>query len=160
MGGVGMEYSATDTSITEYICYVDGGCYRNGAVDAAAYGSFKVFKNDKELVKEDTRFPLVAKFRQTCNTAESMSVNKLLGWILGSGILKNPKNVAIIRSDSELTIRQIKGVYTIKEKRLLHIHKKRLHILNKIKEDTGRNPWKCIRYSKIARQRIVDVLGH
>lgn len=153
-------YDPTDPTITEYVCYVDGGCYRNGAVDASAYGSFKVFKNDKEEVHQDLKFPLVSSFRQTCNTAESQSVNQVLIWLDTSKILCNPKNVAIIRSDSELTIRQIKGIYQIKEKRLLNIHKKRLHILKRIKQHTGRNPWECIRYSKIARQRIVDVLGH
>jgi len=155
-----------DPECTEFVCYVDGGCMNNGRPNARAYGSFKIFKNDKELVHQDMLFSLVAPStktkpgRATNNMAEAMAINKLLTYLATSTIFKNSRNTVIIRSDSELTIKQIKGIYKIKDIQLLNIAKDRSHILNRIEKKFGVNPWERIVFSKIARNRIVEVLGH
>ena len=72
----------TDPNITEYTCYVDGGCSNNGkAHGAAAYGSFKVYRQDKDLIHEDCMFSLCSLTkvgRATNNMAEGLSINKAL----------------------------------------------------------------------------------
>ena len=156
----------TDPSITEYICYTDGGCLNNGKSDAKAYGSYKILKNDKEEVFSESRFPLISQSnkmnpgRPTNNMAEALAINRALGYIVNSNLLNDPSSIAIIRSDSELTINQIKGIYKIKNKQLLKISKDRHHILKRLHHKTGRNPWECVLFTKIARTRIFDVLGH
>lgn len=156
----------TDPAVEEYICYVDGGCFNNAAHNARAYGSYKIFDKANNIVAEEERFRLVwpsstgVPGRSTNNMAEAMAINRALIAVEKSGILQKPDTVVLVRSDSELTIRQIKGIYKIKSKQLLHISKERAHILNRIKRKTGRDPWHCIKFNKVARKRIVDVLGH
>jgi ribonuclease HI len=151
----------TDPTISEYIAYTDGGCLNNGKRDARAYGSFKVFKNDRIPIAHKDRFHLQIKGgRSTNNMAEAMAINQVLLYFLNSGILEDHNNIAIIRSDSELTINQIKGIYQTKHPNLKNIARERAHILKRIEKKTGRNPWECIIFSKISRARIVDILGH
>jgi len=155
----------TDKTITEYICYVDGGCQGNGGSNPKAYGSYMIFKGKTKIAGE-SRFSLVSASsklhpgRPTNNMAESLSINKALSHINYLNILSDINNIVTIRSDSELTIYQIKGIYKIKDPQLLQISKDRNHILNEIHKKTGRNPWECVRFTKVARARIVEVLGH
>jgi ribonuclease HI len=151
----------TDETITEYVAYTDGGCVNNGKQDARAYGSYKVYRNDKTQVAHEDRFHLQIKGgRSTNNMAEAMAINRALMFFLRSGLLEDESNIAVIRSDSELTINQIKGICQTKHPNLKKIAKERAHILKRIETKTGRDPWGCILFSKIARARIVEVLGH
>jgi ribonuclease HI len=156
----------TDSNVKEYVCYVDGGCFNNAAHNAKAYGSYKIFDPEDNIIAEEEKFRLVwpsstgVPGRSTNNMAEAMSINRALIAIEQSKVLEDKDSVVLIKSDSELIIRQIKGIYKIKCKQLLHISKERGHILNRIRRNTGRDPWYCIKFSKVARKRIVDVLGH
>lgn len=156
-----------DSRTVEYTCYVDGGCLNNGRHNAVGYGSFKLYKGDK-LIHEDAKFRVLLPGStsnpmpkgMTNNVAESMSINRVLQYLCSSKLLKDAAVKVTINSDSELTIRQILGIYRIKDKKLLHVSKERAHILDRIQRQTGRNPWDCIVYNKVPRELIVKELGH
>jgi len=157
----------TTPGITEYIVYVDGGCENNGKHNARAYGSYQVYRDDKDLVTAKMRFPLFAcntiktKGRNTNNTAEAMAINMVLSWVLRSGVLLEENTIVKIRSDSELTIRQIRGEYVIKNQQLRQIAEERGNIMEKIRHRLGgANPWERIFFTKVSRSRIFDKLGH
>lgn len=155
----------TDPNITEYTCYVDGGCTNNGKCNASAYGSYKIFKNDnkEDLVHEDCLFGLGGLGRvgrATNNMAEGVSINKLLTYLLSSDLVSEEDIKIVINSDSELLINQIKGIYKTKKANMKQIAKDRQQILEKIKKCTGKDPWRLFSFNKISRNRIVAVLGH
>lgn len=153
----------TDPSVTEYTCYVDGGCSNNGKVGAAAYGSFMVYRNDKDLIHEDCLFSicgLTRAGRATNNMAESISINRALTFFLHSTLAEDPKNKLVIKSDSELIINQINGYCKTRKQNLKQIASDRQKIFDKIEKKAGRSIGDIFVFRKVGRAQIEAVLGH
>lgn len=123
--------------MTHYVCYCDGGCYNNGAVGAKAYGSFAVFRANMPIEHEalvnyhiESNMPYYIEKMTSCekaeyigftnNVAEATAMLNLVNYLLKHNILTK-ENKVVIHSDSEIIIRQVLGIYKVKDRKLLPI---------------------------------------
>lgn len=116
-----------------YLIYSDGGCLNNGKDNAQMYGSFAVYnlvdkglprgpniqfhdevKKMKPMVHE-SKFKIMAVMeeRPTNNLAEVRTLQRAITWLKQKKLFKRG-NKFVFCLDSELTVRQFKGIYRIR----------------------------------------------
>ena len=110
--------------------YFDGLCEPNpGGV--ATYGF--VVKRDGKKIHEGHGLAGTPKTPQaTNNVAEYTGLIKTLEWLLS----QKPKETVIIRGDSDLVIKQVKGLYKVKSGLLAPLHGQVMDLLEKLPDLT------------------------
>ncbi|WP_225072741.1 hypothetical protein [Desulfuromonas sp. CSMB_57] len=166
-----------------YIAFVDGGCTNNGQAHAEAYGSFVVFditNKEQDILggpngapiaeKVQELFPLLesrrfrvnglleGQLRPTNNMAEAASMYSLLTSMEKTGIFKEA-NVDIY-CDSELIVKQMKGIYRISNKVLQKIHPHIRAVMLQIMAQTKRTATEMVGLHHYPGDQMKKVLGH
>ncbi|MBI4565759.1 MAG: reverse transcriptase-like protein [Planctomycetes bacterium] len=97
--------------------YFDGLCQPKNPGGVATYGF--LIKRDGKLLHEDCGLA-AEPFTEgaTNNVAEYTGVLKALEWILAQGLEKEP---IVVRGDSELAIRQLRGEYKVKAPSIVNL---------------------------------------
>ena len=91
-------------------CWVDGGAKPN---PGSLYGSFKVFKNNKQTAHEHLMFV----DKGSNNQAEYLALISLLDYLIG---LDTDEQIVIIM-DSRLVVKQVTNVFKTRNKRLTEL---------------------------------------
>ncbi len=107
--------------------HTDGGSRGNPGPAASAY----VIEDGPKLVKEGSVFLGIT----TNNVAEYMGVIAALDWLLQNK--RSDWNEIFFILDSELVVKQLKGVYKVKDVNLQSLHKKILEKIISLKINTN-----------------------
>lgn len=154
----------------KYHCFVDGGCYDNGGMNASAYGSYHIYDTtDMDYptvdllipitpVLQQMRFP-ISEERRTNNVAEARAMHLLLQTLLAQKYL-NAENRITIYSDSQLIINQLKGIYATKDRHLFRIHQDTYRVLQKWENKFNVVPNELLSLERIPGTEMKKVLGH
>jgi ribonuclease HI len=147
--------------MTQYCAYVDGGCPSNGKNANMMFGSFIIYDlKDCSLNINDQNFhaaltfeqePIIKKLRFnltvsqcipkeveyaakkiTNNTAETLSFLCLL-IELKNNLILHKDNFVTVFMDSELVIKQVTGLYGVKQPHLKRIHQYISKLISEIK---------------------------
>jgi ribonuclease HI len=96
------------------VIYSDGGARGNPGPAASAYAIYK----DEELIKKDSKYL----GKTTNNVAEySGVIEGLKGFLDGRFTNRSYSDEIIFKMDSELVVKQLTGVYKIKDKKLMEL---------------------------------------
>lgn len=152
----------SDDVPTTYIVYADGGCSpREGA-----YGSFAIYKlgdnvavprtdiehlelpANSELLVHESKFD-VHGVRQTNNVAEITALHMAISWLLNERKPRHQDDVHVYM-DSELTLRQVQGLYKVKNPFLLRLHRSFHDMIKAELARSGYDAYKRIRFHWIS----------
>lgn len=106
------------------IVYCDGGSRGNPGKSASAF----VVKKNGKVIKSESFFLGIA----TNNVAEYRAVILALAWILKTPSIKYQVSSITFFLDSELVVRQLTGVYKVKNKKLQELFVKIKHLEKQI----------------------------
>src|SRR4030042_4244151 len=127
----------------QLVIYCDGGARGNPGPGAS---SFIIFQKGTEVVRFSKYLG-----KTTNNIAEYYGVLLALRWINHNNVLTQSQDM-VFNLDSQLVVRQLTGVYKIKDAKLKILTSK----INKLRENLNRN----IYFNHIAREKnkLADML--
>lgn len=120
--------------------YCDGGSRGNPGKSASAF----VVEDGNKLIYSESKYLGIA----TNNFAEYSAVLSALYWIKANK--QEPKGEIIIILDSELVVKQINGVYKVKDKKLKEIYLRIKNILEKFPPLPGKQK---IIFKSVSREK-------
>ena len=103
-----------------YICYFDGLCEPINPGGIATYGI--VIKKGGENIHEESGLAFAKPWSKeaTNNVAEYSAAIHALEWLKKGGLANSP---AVLRGDSRLIIRQLRGEYKVKAPRIVELYR-------------------------------------
>ncbi|WP_243675002.1 ribonuclease HI [Vulcanisaeta distributa] len=107
------------------VAYFDGACEPRNPGGVGTYG-FVIYGNEDDVVHEDYGIACEPSPKCTNNVAEYTGLIKALEWLVGNGYSGSR---VIIRGDSQLVIRQLMGVYSVRAEHLRPLYDRALELL-------------------------------
>ena len=137
------------------VVYFDGLCEPKNPGGVATYGV--IVKKDGATIFESSGLAYAKPWTDEAsnNVAEYSALIHALEWLRKNEMQASP---IIIRGDSRLIINQVRGVFKVKAKRILELHKRAARLLSEFKNvhlewvDRSRNA-EADRLSRIAYRR-------
>lgn len=100
--------------------FVDGACYKGGTISYA----YIIYRDMKEIARKRVTEPGVSH-----NVAEYRACIEAVKWLVNSGIHDEK---IVIKSDSQLLIKQLRGKYSVRAPNLYPLHVKLKSMLKDI----------------------------
>ncbi|WP_243665646.1 ribonuclease HI [Vulcanisaeta sp. JCM 16159] len=110
------------------VAYFDGACEPRNPGGVGTYG-FVIYGNEGNVVHEDYGIACEPSPNCTNNVAEYTGLIRALEWLLGNGF---GGSRITVRGDSQLVIRQLMGVYSVRAEHLRPLHDRALELLKKL----------------------------
>ncbi|BDR91035.1 ribonuclease HI [Vulcanisaeta souniana] len=107
------------------VVYFDGACEPRNPGGVGTYG-FVVYGGNGNVVHEDYGIACEPSPNCTNNVAEYTGLIRALEWLVGHGFSNSR---LIVHGDSQLVIRQLMGVYSVRAEHLKPLHNKALELL-------------------------------
>ncbi|RLI75650.1 ribonuclease H [Archaeoglobales archaeon] len=129
--------------------YFDGACEPWNPKGIATYG-YVVIKNGKTIKKGKGLACEPFSYQSSNNVAEYTAMIKALEFLVSNGLTDDE---VIVKGDSQLTIRQMNGVYSVKADRIIPLYKEARELARKFRR---------IRFVWIPREQneVADELSH
>lgn len=106
--------------------YFDGACEPRNPGGVGTYG-FVVYSNNDSVVHEDYGIACEPSLNCTNNVAEYTGLIRALEWLMVHGFSGSR---LIVYSDSQLVVRQLMGVYSVRAEHLKPLHDRALELLS------------------------------
>ena len=131
------------------VVYFDGACEPWNPKGIATYG-FVIYRDSKKIREGKGLACEPFSWQSSNNVAEYTAMIKALEYLIENGLTKEE---VIVKGDSQLTIRQMNGVYSVNAKRIIPLYKKATELVSKFNK---------IKFIWIPREEneIADHLSH
>jgi len=131
------------------VVYFDGGCEPVNPRGISTYG-FVIYKDERKIHQGKGLACEPFAWQSSNNVAEYTALIKALEWLVNSGLVDEE---TVVRGDSQLTIYQMTGRYSVNAERIIPLHKKAANLAKKFRK---------IRFEWIPRERNeeADRLSH
>jgi len=122
--------TSENREIKELVTYYDGACEPKNPGGIATYG-FVVYKNGDKIGEGRGLAAEPWSEGATNNVAEYTAMIQALKWLLEHGYADAK---VLVRGDSQLSIRQMQGLYEVRALRIIPLYKKAVELAKKFKK--------------------------
>ena len=131
------------------VVYFDGACEPKNPEGIATYG-FVIYKDGEKLAEGKGLACEPFSWGASNNVAEYTALIKALEYLVENGLTDDE---VLVKGDSQLTIRQMQGIYSVKAERIIPLHEKATELVKKFRK---------IRFQWIPREQNeeADHLSH